>query len=87
MVEYRLTVVKLSGDGPNGGYQIFHYHKAPQWYVPNMDEVLIHMGKLQQNIPSAIKPEPTLIGLNEDESKRVMRTREWLLKNGLELRV
>lgn len=87
MVEYRLTVVKLSEQGPHRGYQISHYHKGSPWVVPTMDEVIVHMAKLYQHIPSALKPEPTLVGLDTSDAERVRNTREQLLKDGLELRV
>lgn len=83
MVEYKLSVVKLS----DGGYFVNHYHKSPDWRVPDMDGVIIHMARLHQRIPSAFAPEPTLVGLDDNDYKRVMDVRERLLKENLESKV
>lgn len=83
MVEYRLSVIKLS----DGGYLVNHYHKSPDWHVPDLDSVIIHMTRLHQSRPSALHQEPTLIRLDDNDYKRVMDVRGRLLKENLGSRV
>ncbi len=83
MVKYRLSVVKSS----TGGYLVNHYNKVPHGNAPDMDDVIIYMVRLHQRIPSALAPEPTLVGLDDNDYKRVIGVRERLLKENLESRV
>lgn len=89
MVEYKLTVVKISEDGShlNGSYVVSHSNKSSNWYLPDREGVILHMAKLYQRIPSALTSEPILIGLNDDDKKIVMNARETIMTERLEQRL